>query len=154
MRGWNETALEAEMRVRQVQRTLGEWLRSYEWTYWLTLTVDGKWSAGRLGPTFEREFVRFATKVSQGPVRFAYVIEGGVLGDQPHLHALLWVRGALDCGRLSEAWRHGRALVQVYDPSRGAAHYLAKEFGKRALDFGMSSRLPPLRVSAATSPAA
>ena len=144
MSGWTETPQEVAERVRKVRVGWGDFVRSLEWSRCVHLTVDGNWSAERLQQRFEREFVRFATKVLQGPVRYAFVIEGGPLGDRAHLHGLLYFTSTLDRTRLAQAWRYGRAEVTVYDPHRGAAYYLAKEIGGRALGYGVSGRLPPL----------
>lgn len=145
MSGWNETAREAAERVNRVRGEWGDWVRSREWNHCVHLTVEGKWCAERLQQRFEREYLRFCTKVAQGPVAFAFSIEGGALGDQAHLHGLLYGTQRLDCTRLALAWRYGRAEVTVYDPQRGAAHYNAKEIGGRVLDYGVSGRMPPRR---------
>lgn len=143
MTGWSETPGEAAQRVKDWKRGVGDWLREYEWNHWLTLTVRGRWPQERLLRAFKDEFVRYVAKAAQGPVRFAYVIEGGALGDQPHLHALLHGIEHLDAKRLWSAWRHGRARVDAYDARRGATHYLAKEIGGSVLDYGVSERMPP-----------
>lgn len=145
MSGWIETPDEAAVRLRRLRAETGDWLLRYEWSHWVTLTVDGVWSADRLRRVLVDEFVRHATKVTQGPVPFAFVIEGGARGEQAHVHALLYGTAGLDCVRLERAWRHGRAKVTVYDPLRGAPYYLVKEVGGRAVDYGVSSRMPPLR---------
>ena len=146
MTKWIETAHEAAQRVRNLRAGWGDWAKRHQWNHCVHLTVDGKWSTERLRQRFEREYVRFATKVVQQPVRYLFAIEGGAVGDQPHCHALLYGTEQLACTQLALAWRYGRAQVEVYDPQRGAAHYLAKEFGGRVLDYGVSGRMPPLRV--------
>ena len=95
---------------------------------------------------FVEEFCRYCTQAAQRSVRFAFVGEGGALGRRPHIHALLYGTSTLDCTRLAQAWCYGRADVTVYDPRGGAAHYLTKEIGGRVLDYGVSRRMPPLRV--------
>ena len=145
MTGWNETPTDVATRVRAWKLGMGDWLRGYQWSHWVTLTVDGQWPAERLLRAFHDEFVRFATKVAQGPVQYAFVVEGGVLGDQAHLHALISGTETAASKRLERAWRHGRAHVRSYQPSLGAAHYLTKEIGGRVLDYGVSRRMRPLR---------
>ena len=146
MIGWNETPEEVAKRLKRCRAELGGWLRKYEWSHWATLTVDRVWSPERLVRALIDRFVRFATKATQGPVPYVYVIEGGALGDRPHAHVLLSGTERLDATRLQAAWPHGRARVEVYDPEQGAANYLTKEFGGTALDYGQSRRLPPLRL--------
>lgn len=145
MSGWNETPVDAAVRVRSWRLAFGDWLREHRWSHWVTLTVAGQWPAERLQRAFREEFIRFVTKTGQGRVPYAFVIEGGPLGDRPHLHALISGTETADRARLERAWRHGRAAVEVYDPRRGAAYYLAKEIGGRVLDYGVSARMPALR---------
>ena len=146
MTGWRETPGEAAQRVKGWKQGVGNWLQEYEWHHWLTLTVRGRWPQERVLRAFKDEFVRYATKSTQGPVRYAYVLEGGALGDRPHLHALLHGTERLGASRLGSAWRHGRSEVDPYDARRGATHYLAKEIGGRVLDYGVSERMPPNRI--------
>ena len=143
MPGWNETPIQRTIRIRRMRGELAAWLRTFAWTHWATLTVARTETPGRLRQIFDNEFVRFATKLTQDQVTYAFVIEGGALGDRPHLHALLACGLDLAATRLERAWRHGLARVQAYDPQRGGARYLAKQIGSVALDWGLSSRRPP-----------
>lgn len=154
MSGWNETPAERAERVRKWKVGVGDWLREFEWSHWVTLTVAGRWSPQRLEQAFVDEFVRFATKVSQGPVPYAFSIESGALGDNPHVHALLCGTEHLRSDRLAQAWRHGRATVEVYDAQRGSTHYLAKGIGSKALSYDWSRRMPPLVADLAKRAAA
>lgn len=143
MSGWTETPEERLMRLKRWRTAVGVWLRDYEWNHWVTLTVARRWPPDRLGKAFVEEFVRYATKVSQGPVAYSFVIEGGAVGDQAHLHCLLHGTASIPVARLETAWRHGRASAEVYDRQRGAAYYMAKEIGGRVLDYDCSHRMPP-----------
>jgi hypothetical protein len=140
----------------------GEWLSGYGWTHWITLTVDpsGRKRMGRAGKcprspegvrrAFRNEFVRYAEKVSGRRVPFAYAVERGIGGDNPHVHALLWVYGGMESALLVRAWRHGRATVEAYDPARGAVFYLSKTFGRDGAEWDVSSTFPPAACSEAT----
>lgn len=133
----------------------GEWLGRYEWTHWLTLTVNPSTRPrmGRAGKcprspegvrlAFRNELVRYAEKVSRNRVPFAYSVERGVGGDNPHLHALLCVQGMLESAPLARAWRHGRATVERYDQARGAAFYLSKTFSRLDAEWDVSTTFPP-----------
>ena len=143
---WCESPHEAARRVKAWAEGLGGWLGSYLWSHVVHLTVDGRWSPERLVQRFEREFVRFAAKTAQRSIPYAFAIEGGALGDQPHLHGLIYGTDRLNSERPEGAWRYGRAEAVAYEPKLGAAHYLTKEIGDRVLDYGVSSRLPPRRV--------
>jgi hypothetical protein len=102
---------------------------------------------------FRNEFVRYAEKVSGARVPFAYAVERGVGGDNPHIHALLCIHGAMRIERLSGAWRHGRVTIEAYDPARGAASYLSKTFGHLGAEWDISSTLPPTQLARERSPA-
>jgi hypothetical protein len=144
MAHWNESPQEAARRVKAWAHGFGDWWSTYLWNHAIHLTVDGRWSPGRLFQRFEREFIRFATKTVQGSIPYAYAIEGGALGDQAHLHGLIYGTDRLEGQRLEQAWRYGWAKVVVYDPSLGAAHYISKEIGSRVLD---SAYQPTCRLS-------
>jgi hypothetical protein len=132
---------------KELSQAYGNWLRTFDWSHWVTLTTSRTYSPDRLRKAFDEEFVRFATKTTQNPVQYFYAIEGGALGDRPHLHALIAGTSQLECARLKAAWRHGqRVEVAVYVPHLGAAHYLAKEIGGRVLLYGWSNRLAPVRT--------
>ncbi len=144
-----------------------KWIRPYAWTHWVTLTTGARstrvlkqlpsgrrvtvWkrspaptlSTERLVMAFGEEFIRYLEKVSQSRVYFAFTVEGGALGDRPHLHAVLLVGAAVAPARLARAWRNGRATVERYDPDRAAVWYMLKEMGGRVLDYGV--RLPPIQ---------
>lgn len=137
----------------------GAWLSGYAWTHWITLTVDPakRKRMGRAGRcprspeavqrAFRNEFVRYTEKVSGQRVPFAYAVEKGVGGDNPHIHALLCVQRAMRVDRLREAWRHGRSTIEDYDPARGAAFYLSKTFGREGAEWDVSRTLPPLAAT-------
>jgi hypothetical protein len=151
---WSESPQDAARRIKAWAHGVGDWWGSYFWSHVVHLTVDGRWSPERLLQRFEREYIRFAEKTAQCYIPYAFAIEGGVLGDQPHLHGLTYGTHRLSSDRLEHAWRFGRAQVAVYDPTLGAAHYLTKEIGGRVLDYGLSTRLPPLRVHSSPPPVA
>ncbi len=139
-------------------KAYGDWLVNYEWTHWVTLTISPKGGTrlGRAGRcrrstadvlrAFKEEFHRFCTKVTGSRVPYVISVESGLFGDNPHGHALLYGTEAIPCARLAEGWRHGRATVEVYDPTRGAAFYLPKESDHSDFTWDMSKTLPPLRL--------
>jgi len=142
-----------------------KWIGPYDWTHWVTLTTGARstrvvkqlpsgrrvtaWktspapalSTERVVKAYTEEFIRYLEKVSQGPVYSAYTVEGGALGDRPHLHAVLMVGAEVAPKQVERAWRYGRASVEHYDPKGAAVRYMLKEMGGRVLDYGV--RLPP-----------
>lgn len=106
-----------------------EWCRlldRYKWTYFVTLTFKD------IPQTFtaQNRAKRFLTYVEETVKRkIAYYIcmEFSRAGT-PHFHALL---GSLEWTRYSEwtKWwftNYGYARFKVYDPKKGATHYLTK----------------------------
>ena len=92
---------------------------------------------------FEQQFVRQCTKLAQQRVPYVCVVELGGSGSNPHIHALLYGTEAIPCAKLAKWWRHGRAKVEVYDPTKNGATYLAKEAGREDFTWDVSKTLPP-----------
>ena len=139
-------------------KAYGDWLVNYEWTHWVTLTISPKGGTrlGRAGRcrrstadvlrAFKEEFHRFCTKVTGSRVPYVISVESGLFGDNPHGHALLYGTEAIPCARLAEGWRHGRAKVEVYDPTKPAAYYVAKEAARDDFTLEVSKTIPPRRA--------
>lgn len=125
-------------RAREFRRAYGTWLKQHVWSHWVTLTTGRLFAAERLLHAFQDEYIRGLAKVTQHAVPYFFVIEGGALGDRPHLHALIAQTSALDCTRLESAWRHGRARVAIFDARQRAADYMVKEVGANVIDYGPS----------------
>ena len=136
----------------------GDWLVKYEWTHWVTLTISPKGGTrlGRAGRcrrstadvlrAFKEEYHRFCTKVTGSRVPYVISVESGLFGDNPHGHALLYGTEMIAPERLQSAWRHGRAKVEVYDPTKAAAYYLAKEAARDDFALEVSKNMPPRRA--------
>ena len=130
---------------RRLRGAWGAWLGEYEWSHIVHLTTATPFSEARLVKAFRDEFVRYAEKVAQNPVPYWFAVEGGALGDRPHIHALLAGAERLTTAQLVGAWRHARPerlRVSEYDAALGASYYITKEIGGRALDYGASKRFP------------
>lgn len=105
----------------------GEWLGSFDWDAWCTLTFREPYSADAA----DRAFRRWAQWIEKENPRFGYFVghELGGIGGRLHLHALL---GGLEegCSRraLWKRWhdKHGRAQLLPYDREKGAAFYVSK----------------------------
>lgn len=111
------------------------WLLEYPWSHWITLTSRDRLPPERLKRVFFDGYVRNLTRVSQGPVKFFFVIEGGAQGDNPHIHALLFVEKQVDLQKIGRTWRWGRAQVAKFDARRGAAQYMLKDINGRVIDW-------------------
>ncbi|WKW12641.1 hypothetical protein Strain138_001939 [Pseudogemmatithrix spongiicola] len=118
---------------------LGAWLGGHRWNHFVTLTYH--YSARG-----DRQFYRWIRRLEQlagRSVQFAMFSELTTAGFLHH-HALVFGTGGLPANILRESWTSGRSDVQVYDPERGASHYICKRYGKDELAFpNLSAQMPP-----------
>ncbi len=129
--------------VRGVRDELSGWLQSFPWDFWFTGTFRPEMNVKdtyRAKKYFE-SFVREIKKVTTG-VDYFMAVERFKDGEFTHIHALL--NGVKDL-RYLEVWekwfkRYGRALVEGYDPKKGAAHYLTKYVVKELCDWDIFIR--------------
>ena len=141
----------------------GDWLTRYDWSHWATLTFRNYQPrtdpSGTLGPArapanagpspmfARRAFNTFLARLSS-PVRGCPpYFRGDELGPRTgrlHQHALLGLRGDVPAAALRRAWTYGFAVIEDYDPTKGAAHYIAKYVTKDFQDYDIGARLPPL----------
>ena len=151
---WVHLTVDPKVERRTTRRIVRHTLNGAERTVVVRRAERAKRRAGRAGrcprtvdgikKAFEEQFVRYCTKVLRHRVPYAFVVELGHSGSNPHIHALLYGTEDIPCARLAEVWRHGRAKVQLYDPSRNAATYMAKEAGESDFTWDCSRTLPPL----------
>jgi len=114
---------------------MGEWLSTYSWDWWCTLTFRNEYTPDAA----TRAFLRFASWLRHDSPGVGYFVghEVGRLG-RLHLHALI---GGLEphVQRTAAArrWerRHGHARIFPYDRDRGAAHYIAKYVSKELAEW-------------------
>jgi hypothetical protein len=126
----------------QAALALAQWMRSYDWHHYVTLTTARFHSRDALCVAFKSGYVRRLAREAQRRIGWWFVLEDSADG-RPHVHALLWGTDVLAECQLHRAWPAGRCHVVAYDPSRGAAHYMVKTFW-RELDWDCSRILPPL----------
>jgi len=113
----------------ELARAWGDWLSTFEWDWWCTLTFREPYSARASTRAFQRWAACLPTSDSSASgVRYFMAHEIGRLG-RLHLHALL---GDVHPGTLRKnAWRiwfdrHGRAQILPYESELGAGHYISK----------------------------
>lgn len=127
---------------RQLRAAWGNLLSKVAWSQYLTLTSDSPISADRLLQDFRQRYVRRAEQLVQRPVYWFAVVEGIQIGF-PHLHALMAGTNALSITQLERLWKRGYTRILQYDPGKGAAHYIVKEFGPRNRDWDVYDIVPP-----------
>ena len=129
----------------QLPDAWGEFL-TREWSYFATLTTNRSGTGpvateGALRGELRRFLDRVHSMVNQEP-RYAAVMEGLRVGNG-HWHLLIADCGYLSPSKVRRAWKAGVAEVEPYDPSRGAAYYLAKGIEREPDSIDVSGDLPP-----------
>jgi hypothetical protein len=111
---------------------MAEWLSRCVWRHYATLTDSyGNSPAGLLRQG--QRFVRRLTSKAGCRVDYFLITEGASSGF-PHLHALLLGTDSLTVREIQREWRLGLTCVRRYDPTRGAASYVAKELAHADFD--------------------
>ena len=111
-------------------------LRSFEWDLWVTLTFKqdlSHLSMHHAVENFQKWLTAFRVWHHRHPA-YLLVVEDHRVRPVPHVHALVGNTGGFSPFRAEALWevRFGRALVAQYDPSKGAARYLAAKLAKGA----------------------
>jgi hypothetical protein len=120
-----------------VSSAWGTWLHTFSWGWWCHLTfrlpparekaekLFTAWIHRLNQKIFGRSFYRFHTGA-----RWARGIEWQRRG-AIHFHVLIAETEQLDIKEAVRKWRKlsgGNAVIDLYDPTRGATHYLAKVY--------------------------
>ena len=110
-------------------KSFGDYVADFRWCHWFTGTPASlNCSPHRLKAFFEGVFVRRLEHGAQQRVCWIHSIErspGGIF----HVHAVMSGTDRLVTSYIAKRWSFGRADVDLYDPTRGAAWYLAKYYG-------------------------
>ncbi len=116
---------------------LANFLCGFDWTQWVTLTFGSSFEPtdASVWSKFSR-WVRRLTQSAGRRIGYFAVREKGRHG-RPHLHVLLAKTEDLSGSRITDAWSHGRAEAEQYDPSKKAAYYLAKFANDDDADFDL-----------------
>lgn len=124
--------------------TWGEWLSTWPWDWWATLTFRDEYSPNAA----DRAFLRWARWLRTDSPSLGYFVghELGRIGGRLHLHAL--IGGLQPQVYRTAAWkrwhdRHGRAEILPYDPDRGASHYISKYVAKDFARYGIEEPSAP-----------
>lgn len=139
-----------QLEASNAARLRQEWtthLERFDWHHYCTLTAQPT-APDKLRREFMEGFIRRLARCTQEPISWFYTLERGA-GGTAHMHALLSGTLRLTTLRVQRAWDFGFAHVRVYDPSRGAAHYLTKDVVFEHGDYDVSRRMPPVLGSEA-----
>jgi hypothetical protein len=124
-----------------VSDAMGQWLASYPWDSWGTLTFRAGEFTNEAATRAWEKFARWFGALH--PLGTWYVgHEVGARG-RLHMHCLLGSMSPANDAERSKLWewwfkRYGRAQVFGYDPERGAAKYIAKYCAKELAHYDLN----------------
>lgn len=125
-----------------LQPAWGEWLKTWEWESWGTLTFrDDGYSHEAATRSFGR-FVAWLQREGNPNVSWFVGHEIGSLG-RLHLHCLLGSLAPITSRRALWRWwfeRYGRCELRGYDPEQGAAVYVSKYVTKELAHYDLDLR--------------
>ena len=128
--------LRGELWRRQLVQAWGQWLSTFPWDHYLTLTFRGEVTVGPARFHFRR-LVRRIEQRSQQAVYWFMAVEIGA-GGRVHIHALFGQTERLAPDAIAEAWDRGRSEVARYDDRKGAAYYVSKAITSDCVDYDIS----------------
>jgi hypothetical protein len=122
-------------------RALGEHLKAYDWSQFVTLTNAkpvGNEGARRTFLGYHRRL----TRVFQRPIPYFYAIEGDRGTGERHVHALLGRLHGVPLELIRRPWSSGQTHAAVYDANRHAAFYLTKAIAIDPDSYDLSATEP------------
>ena len=118
------------------RRAWGDWLASFTWNYFVTLTFSYEPSSEFAICEFRRWIRRLEQRAQHGFTWFCATERGG--GDLLHFHVLLSGLSRLSPTAIKAAWRSGRAHIVAYDQSKRATQYITKGLGSENLEYDLN----------------
>jgi hypothetical protein len=125
-----------------VREKMAEYAGKFPWQFWMTGTFKPDQSYRDTIKT-KRAFYRFEDdlrdKFGKGGIEHFMAVERFKHGEFTHVHSLMNGLEGLTDTQVWETWfnRFGRATVEPYDSSKGAAHYLTKYLVKEVCDWDL-----------------
>lgn len=101
-----------------------EWLRRFNWSWFVHLTFDDEVFNGEEVPVSSRRAITLVKRFTGGlgsNVRYFWVLEQKPLSKAPHVHCLIGPTAR------KPVWEYGINKVEPYDPSRPGTLYISKE---------------------------
>lgn len=134
-----------------IQNAYAEWLGTFEWDYWTTLTTRYKLtmpSARRAVEGLHKELKK------AGECSIFFAVEPFDLKEGYHIHALLKVPKGYKYQHIVQVWQHvsgnkrkpketdsestwNRVKLETYDKKRGAKGYVGKYINKDRSDYDL-----------------
>jgi hypothetical protein len=92
-----------------------------------------------------RYYLGAVQRAAATPLFWFYGIEHGEQRGRLHVHALTGNTERLPVAMMRQEWRNGFTRILSYDPSRGAAHYVAKYVTKQLAEWDISGGVEDAR---------
>jgi hypothetical protein len=116
---------------RELIEAYADWLKTWTWDCFATLTFPGYPSATKAGRVFDEWIAQMEKLGGTKKFRYVRVLERGRGGDNIHFHVLI---GGLKPSarrfpfKWAARWQEvaGHAVIQRFDPDNGGVYYLLK----------------------------
>ena len=113
-------------RLRALRLGCEQFIADARWDLYCTLTFRFEVSEAEAVKEFERRYIQRLQQRSQGPVKYFAVAARNWAEGRVHVHALLRFVRPLARTASKDAWKAGQAIVDPFDPRRGAGGYIAR----------------------------
>jgi hypothetical protein len=116
--------------VNQQQKAYGEWLKQWDWDWWVTLTFGSPTTAQAADDTWSW-WVHLLADDAEAAVSYVKIFEMQRLGDTPDIRALIFGCDDERPEKWVDMWEilGGRAKIKRYSPKLRATTCIAKHFG-------------------------
>lgn len=124
----------------EVREKMAEYAGKFPWQFWMTGTFRRDQSYKDTIKT-KRAFYRFENdlqeKFKKNQIEHFMSVERHADGEFTHVHGLLNGLEGVTKEEIWDVWfkKFGRNMVEIYDPEKGAAHYLTKYVVKSLCDW-------------------
>ena len=110
------------------------------WAHFVTMTTTNIVSPDRLRLDFVNRYIRRLARDAQRGVGWFYAIEHHADGERAHIHALIANTETLTIESVERPWLLGNRRAVIYDPRRGASHYVSKYLDRNPDLYDLSRR--------------
>lgn len=125
---------------RQAKRGWGEWLESFPWDHYATLTFEEPRSPEAAVRAFHAWRGKLEGLVGHD-IDWFYAVEAHASGAF-HVHALLHDTKGLTIDGIRQAWGAGKTKVLCYEADLGVEYYVTKQIATVTEHYGIGHRTP------------
>jgi hypothetical protein len=136
--------------LNAVTKEYGDYLNTFDWTWYCILTFRYPLSPGRAWHIFNNFKIKLK-KAGGNPIPYFYVRELENWNYNPHLHVFLSGTSNLNTTYWKQCWFLLGGLaekIEPYNPDLGAKYYLGNKWVSDTADIKFSYNLPNKRIMA------